>query len=218
MPAVSNIKTSLVLGRAEFDICASSADINVAETIKSLEKMTGFSCSKMTLSGHELDLIVEDPTVFIGDKGLPFGISGIALHDSRTIRVIYHPEVLSARDPPLITSGRAHLRLMLFKTLVSIALTIPVLIMAWAERHDIQHIFLTQESFSLFVTMRIALPAGETQPDQTRLEYDPLEKVLYAPRNPRKASRNKHRRRPKPNWTASQAAMTKLPYLHGYPT
>ncbi|MAD85069.1 MAG: hypothetical protein CL912_19085 [Deltaproteobacteria bacterium] len=150
MPAVSNIKTSLVLGRVEFDFCASSADISVAETIKSLEKMTGFTCSKMTLSGHELDLIVEDPTLFIGDNDLPYGISDIAVLDSRTIRVTYHPEVLGARDllgnpffelaklapmadPPLITSGRAHLRLMLFKTLVSTMLTIPVLIMAWAE-------------------------------------------------------------------------------------
>ncbi|KAF7954592.1 hypothetical protein EAE96_005712 [Botrytis aclada] len=150
MPAVSNIKTSLVLGRAEFDICESSADINVAETIKSLEKMTGFTCSKMTLSGHELDLIVEDPTLFIDDKDLPYGVLGIAVHDSCTIRVTYHPEVLGARDllrspffelaklapmaePPLVTSGRVHLRLMLFKTLVSIALTIPVLIMAWAD-------------------------------------------------------------------------------------
>ncbi|KAK6607562.1 copper-transporting atpase [Botrytis cinerea] len=113
-------------------------------------EMTGFTCSKMTLSGHELDLIVEDPTIFIGDKELPYGISGIVVHDTRTIRVTYHPEVLGARDlmgnpffelaklapmtaPPLITSGRAHLRLMLFKTLVSIVLTIPVLIMAWAE-------------------------------------------------------------------------------------
>jgi Cu2+-exporting ATPase len=150
LPAVSNIKTSLVLGRAEFDFCATSADISVAETIKSLEKMTGFTCSKMTLSGHELDLIVEDPTLFIGDKDLPYGISDIAVLDSRTIRITYHPEVLGARDlmgnpvfelaklapmadPPLITSGRAHLRLMLFKTLVSTVLTIPVLIMAWAE-------------------------------------------------------------------------------------
>jgi copper chaperone CopZ len=150
MPAVSNIKTSLVLGRAEFDFRASSADISVAETIKTLEKMTGFTCSKMTLSGHELDLLVEDPTLFIGDKDLPYGISDIAVLDSRTIRVTYHPVVLGARDltgnpffelaklapmadPPLIISGRAHLRLMLFKTLVSTVLTIPVLVMAWAE-------------------------------------------------------------------------------------
>jgi copper chaperone CopZ len=150
MPAVSNIKTSLVLGRAEFDLRASSANINVAETIKTIEKMTGFTCSKMSLSGHELDLIVEDPRLFIGNKDLLYGISDIALLDSRTIRVIYHPEVLGARDlmrnpffelaklasmadPPLITSGRAHLRLMLFKTLVSTVLTIPVLVMAWAD-------------------------------------------------------------------------------------
>jgi copper chaperone CopZ len=150
MPAVSNIKTSLVLGRAEFDFRAISTDISVAETIKTLEKMTGFTCSKMTLSGHELDLTVEDPTLFIGDKDLPYGISDIAVLDSRTIRVTYYPEVLGARDltgnqffelaklapmadPPLVTSGRAHLRLMLFKTLVSTVLTIPVLVMAWAE-------------------------------------------------------------------------------------
>ncbi|KAF5873178.1 putative p-type copper atpase protein, partial [Botrytis fragariae] len=225
MPAVSNVKASLVLSRAEFDIRASSADINVAETIKSLKKTTGFTCSKMTLSGHELDLIVEDPTVFIGKKGLAFGILGNTLHDSRTVRVTYHPEALGARDLmsgpffelaklapmvdlPLITPGRAHLRLMLFKTL-----NIPVLIMAWLERHDIQHISLTQE----FFTMRIALPARETQPGQTRLEYDSLEKVLYAPRNPRKASHNRRRRRPEPNWTASQATMTKLTYMYGYP-
>ncbi|TVY42055.1 P-type cation-transporting ATPase [Lachnellula subtilissima] len=150
MPAVSNIKTSLVLGRAEFDLRASFANINIAETITTIEKMTGFTCSKMSLSGHELDLIVEDARLFIGNKDLPYGISDIALLDSRTIRVIYHPEVLGARDlmrnpffelaklapmadPPLITSGRAHLRFMLFKTLASTVLTIPVLVMAFAE-------------------------------------------------------------------------------------
>jgi copper chaperone CopZ len=150
MPAVFNIKTSLVLGRAEFDLHASSTDISVAETIKTIEKMTGFTCSKMTLSGHELDLTVEDPTLFIGDKDLPYGISDIAVFNSRTIRVTYHPQILGARDltgnsffdlaklapiadPPLVTSGRAHLRLMLFKTLISTVLTIPVLVMAWAE-------------------------------------------------------------------------------------
>ena len=150
MQAVSNIKTSLVLGRAEFDFRADSADISVAETIKTIEKMTGFTCSKMILSGHELNLIVEDPTLYIGHKDLPNGISDIAVLDSRTIRVTYHPEVLGARDlignpffelaklapmvdPPIIASGRAHLRLMLFKTLVSTVLTLPVLIMAWAE-------------------------------------------------------------------------------------
>jgi len=150
MPAVSNIKTSLVLGRAEFDLRASSADVSVAEIIKTLEKMTGFTCSKMTLSGHELDLIVEDPTLFISNKDIPYGVSDIAVLDSHTIRVTYHPELLGARDltgnpffesaklapladPPVITSGRAHLRFMLFKTLVSTVLTIPVLVMAWAE-------------------------------------------------------------------------------------
>ncbi len=150
MLAVSNIKTSLVLGQAEFNLRASSANINITETIKTIKKITGFTCSKILLSRHELDLIIEDPRLFIGNKDLLYRISNIALLDSRTIRVVYYPEVLGARDlirnpflelaklapmadPPLITSGRAHLRLILFKTLVSTVLTIPVLVMAWAE-------------------------------------------------------------------------------------
>lgn len=150
IPTVSNIKTSLVLGRAEFDIRALSFDATVIETIKTLEKMTGFTCSKMTLSGHELDLIVRAPSVFMASKDSPFGISDITELDSRTIRVIYSPEDMGARDlighpffesaklapiaaPPLISSGRAHLRSMLFKTLVSTVLTIPVLILSWAD-------------------------------------------------------------------------------------
>ena len=147
MPAVSNIKTSLVLGRAEFDL---RTNLSIVETIKALEKMTGFTCSKMTLSGHEIDLTVVDPTLFTGGKDVPFGVSDITILDLHTIRVVYAPEVVGARDlmgnpffasaklapmadPPLISSGRAQLRLMLFKTLVSTVLTIPVLVISWAE-------------------------------------------------------------------------------------
>lgn len=150
MPAISNIKTSLVLGRAEFDLRTISSDATVVDTIKTLEKMTGFTCAKMTLSGHELDLIVETPSLYLDNKALPFGISEVVVLDSRTIRVIYSPEVMGARDlmahpffesaklaplaaPPLIASGQAHLRSMLFKTLVSTVLTIPVLVLSWAD-------------------------------------------------------------------------------------
>jgi hypothetical protein len=35
-----------------------------------------------------------------------------------------------------------------------------------------------------YITMRIALLVGGTQPNQTRLEYNPLKEVLYAPRIP----------------------------------
>ncbi|CUS14361.1 unnamed protein product [Tuber aestivum] len=149
IPEISNVKTSLLLAQAEFDLSRSSAAVDVLNTIKAIEKMTGFTCTKMTQSGHELDLIVDGLASEFAAKDLPPGVSNIAVLDTRTIRVTYHPKLVGARDlmsypyfqspklapaadRPLIASGRAHVRLMLFKTIVSTVLTLPVLVMAWA--------------------------------------------------------------------------------------
>ncbi|MCJ1255323.1 hypothetical protein MMC24_003139 [Lignoscripta atroalba] len=149
MPEISNIKTSLLLAQAEFDLGKSSATVDTLITIKAIEKATGFTCTKMTHSGHELDLIVDGNASEYAVEDLPSGVSDIAVLDHHTIRVTYQPKLVGARDlmsdpffqspklapvadRPLIASGRAHVRLMLFKTIVSTALTIPVLIMAWA--------------------------------------------------------------------------------------
>lgn len=153
---ISNIKTSLLLAQAEFDLKGSSTSIETVKTIKIIEKMTGFTCTRMIQSGHELDLIVGGLASDFLTKDLPVGVSGIAVLGMDTIRVTYHPKLVGARDlvldpffqlaklapvadRPLIASGRAHVLLMLFKTIVSIILTIPVLIMAWAPlpEHDV---------------------------------------------------------------------------------
>ena len=149
IPEILNIKTSLLLARAEFDLNRFSPSTNVVNTIKNIEKMTGFTCTKMTQSAHELDLVVDGLVSDFAGKKLPSGVSDIAVLNPHTIRVTYQPKLVGARDlvsdpffqstklapvadRPLIASGRAHVRLMLFKTIMSIFLTIPVLIMAWA--------------------------------------------------------------------------------------
>ncbi|KFY62736.1 hypothetical protein V496_04425 [Pseudogymnoascus sp. VKM F-4515 (FW-2607)] len=149
IPEISNIKTSLLLGQAEFDLRISSATVDTLSTIKAIEKMTGFTCTKVTQSGHVLDLIVGGLASDVAVKDLPYGVSDITVLNTHTIRVTYQPKLVGARDlmsdpffqssklapvadRPLITSGRAHIRLMLFKAIVSAVLTIPVLIMAWA--------------------------------------------------------------------------------------
>ncbi|KIW38200.1 copper-translocating P-type ATPase [Exophiala oligosperma] len=149
IPEISNVKTSLLLAQAEFDLSRSSVIVDALNTIKAIEKMTGFTCTKMTQTGHELDLIVDGLASEFAAKELPPGVSNIAVLDTHTIRVTYHPKLVGARDlmsdpyfqspklapaadRPLIASGRAHVRLMLFKTIVSTVLTIPVLVMAWA--------------------------------------------------------------------------------------
>ncbi|KFZ01789.1 hypothetical protein V500_00619 [Pseudogymnoascus sp. VKM F-4518 (FW-2643)] len=149
IPEISNVKTSLLLSQAEFDLSISSATVDTLSTIKAIEKMTGFTCTKMTQSGHVLDLIVDGLASDVAVKDLPSGVSDIAVLDTHTIRITYQPKLVGARDlmsdpffqspklapvadRPLITSGRAHIRLMLFKAIVSTVLTIPVLVMAWA--------------------------------------------------------------------------------------
>ena len=158
IPEISNVKTSLLLAQAEFDLSISSATVDTLSTIKAIEKMTGFTCTQMTQSGHVLDLIVDGLASDVAARDLPSGVSDIAVLDTHTIRVTYQPKLVGARDlmsdpffqspklapvadRPLITSGRAHIRLMLFKAIVSTVLTIPVLVMAWAPiaEHEVTY-------------------------------------------------------------------------------
>jgi len=125
----------------------SSTSTDTVNTIKTIEKMTGFICTKMTQSRHELDLIVDGLASDFASKDLPSRVSDLAVLNPYTIRVTYQPKLVSARDlmsdpffqslklapvadRPLISSGRAHVCMMLFKTIVSTVLTILVLIMS----------------------------------------------------------------------------------------
>jgi len=89
MAEISNIKTSLLLAQAEFDLSRTSATIDTLDTIKAIEKMTGFTCTTMTQSGHELDLIVDGLASEFAARDLPFRVSDIAVLDTHTIRVTY---------------------------------------------------------------------------------------------------------------------------------
>ncbi|KAH8674805.1 P-type ATPase-like protein [Tricladium varicosporioides] len=149
LPSVSNIKTSLVLAQAEFDLNISATFEN-GDIIKTLEKMTGFTCMRMTQSGEELDLVVSGNTQdYVDVDDLPIGVTDLTILSNNTIRITYHPKIIGAREllsqpffqspkiapqvaRPLIASGRAHVWMSFFMTLLSAMLTIPVLILAWA--------------------------------------------------------------------------------------
>jgi Cu2+-exporting ATPase len=145
-PAVTNIKTSLLLAQAEFDLSGTTDSV---ELLKSLENMTGFTCAKMNQSGQVLDITLDGNAQNISQADMPFGVTDLEILSESTIRVTYQPKLIGARDllsepsfpsgrlapvadRPLIASGRAHVKDMLFKTILSAILTIPVLVMAWA--------------------------------------------------------------------------------------
>ncbi|KAM0273929.1 hypothetical protein ACHAQH_008133 [Verticillium albo-atrum] len=145
--SVSNLKTSLVLSRAEFDLDLSSASI--ADIKKHLERTTEFTCEKVSNEGASLDFLYPADVASIINGSWPKGVKEITSPDKKTVRVEFDPKIIGARDltergwdspmtlapprgDPTLDAGSKHVRNVGFMTLLSAILTIPVLIMAWA--------------------------------------------------------------------------------------
>ncbi|KAI4214936.1 MAG: hypothetical protein LQ351_002651 [Letrouitia transgressa] len=145
-PNISNIKTSVVLAHAEFDIYD---PFDRDALVDYVERVTGFVCTAAQQSVEEIDMILNDPQRFANEENLPVGVANVRVVSKSTIRVMYYPKIIGARDlfshnlfrtaklaPPVprpqIASKRAHLLKMFSMTLISAILTLPVLIMAWA--------------------------------------------------------------------------------------
>lgn len=138
-----------MIARTRFDPSRSDVGDSV-NIIKTIERMTGFTCTRMIQSGQELDMIVGGNVLdFAHEEDLPPGVANLTVLDKNTIRVAYHPKIVGAREllaHPIfrlaklalsavrsrIASGRTHVRMTFFMTILSILLTIPVLILAWA--------------------------------------------------------------------------------------
>ncbi|KAH7072693.1 E1-E2 ATPase-domain-containing protein [Paraphoma chrysanthemicola] len=144
---VSNLKTSLVLARAELDIKEGAATAD--DVIKHLQRTTEFKCERVSNQGASLDFVCSgDPSPIVkGDW--PEGVLEVTLVDKETIRVAFDAKIIGAREllehdwartlqlapprpDPTLDAGSKHVRQMGLLTLLSAILTIPVLVMAWA--------------------------------------------------------------------------------------
>ncbi|KZT07545.1 heavy metal translocatin [Laetiporus sulphureus 93-53] len=149
IPAICNIKTSLVLCRAEFDFDNSAAELQAL--VQLIEKRTGFSVENVGAgSTRALCLSVDKSQCGAFVKmPLPHGVEKTVRADKNTVRVVYDPRAIGARDiiacysafspllapeprDPGIIAGVKHIRTLTARTVSSALLTIPVLIMAWA--------------------------------------------------------------------------------------
>jgi len=147
IPGVRNLRTSLVLSQAEFDLDEKSG--LVVEVIKSVEKTTGFTCQRLNNEGQEIDVIVDgDAKAFVESKYLN-GVTQMVASDDQTVRITYDAKIIGARallekwaDSPLklaaprgsseLESGKKHVRTTGWITFLSACLTVPVLVLAWA--------------------------------------------------------------------------------------
>ncbi|KAM0350166.1 hypothetical protein ACHAPU_003331 [Fusarium lateritium] len=142
LPAVKDLKTSLVLSQAEFNIDLRLG--SVEEVVKHLGRTT-----RVQNQGSSLDLIVPHEALKFMSQTWPEGVIDMALVDKQTVRVVFDSKIVGARDlaekiwgPPIelasprgdpsLEVGSKHVRLVGYMTLLSAVLTIPVLVMAWA--------------------------------------------------------------------------------------
>ncbi|KAK0625186.1 E1-E2 ATPase-domain-containing protein [Bombardia bombarda] len=158
-PAIRNLKTSLVLSRAEFDL-VSPSPATAAEVMAHLERTTEFKCERITNRGVSLDLIAPggDAARFT-EQPWPHGVTDMRPVDKETVNVSFDAKIVGARDlaergwdsgpvhlapprpDPTLEAGNKHVRHLGYMTLLSAVLTIPVLVMAWAPlvEHDLEY-------------------------------------------------------------------------------
>ncbi|KAK5018545.1 hypothetical protein LTR16_001599 [Cryomyces antarcticus] len=147
IPSVRKLKTSLVLAQAEFDLDLTAGP--VSDVVRSIERMTGFSCEIVKSRGQELEVIVTGDVQDFLKQTPPVGVQDMTLVNKQTVRIAYDAKKIGARDllencfnvavclaaprpHPALAVGSRHVRSSGYVTLSSAALTIPVLVLAWA--------------------------------------------------------------------------------------
>ncbi|KZT70859.1 heavy metal translocatin [Daedalea quercina L-15889] len=149
LPTVRNVKTSLVLCRAEFDF--DNGATSLPTLIQALQQRTGFSVTTINAGKtRELRLCVDRAKC---DELLvmppPNDVEMTTREGKDIVVVRYDPRVIGARQvmsdyaafssslaleprDPAISAGSKHVRALAIRMTASAVLTIPVLVMAWA--------------------------------------------------------------------------------------
>ncbi|ODA78251.1 hypothetical protein RJ55_05632 [Drechmeria coniospora] len=177
LAGIGNLKTSLILSRAEFDV-----DLNlssVSDVLKHLERTTEFKCERLAAQGTSVDVVVVGNMSAFVSGSWPLGVLDISPLSNDTARVGFDPKLVGARDlmeehwrhiaslapirgDPGLEAGGRHVRNIGYMTLLSIILTIPVLVMAWAPIHD-REIAYSSASLALATIVQVVV-AGPFYP------------------------------------------------------
>ncbi|THZ69766.1 heavy metal translocatin [Aureobasidium pullulans] len=143
---ISNLKTSLVLGRAECDL--NPTMMSAADIVLHLERTTEFKCTELTTRGSELHVIPESDMKTFLRQDWPEGVTAMEKISKSTVRICFDTKIVGARHllqglqpsaklapqdgDPSLSAGSKHVRHVGRTTLLSAALTIPVLVLSWA--------------------------------------------------------------------------------------
>ncbi|CAI7160641.1 CFC_collapsed_G0004780.mRNA.1.CDS.1 [Saccharomyces cerevisiae] len=149
LKCVHGLKTSLILSQAEFNL--DLAQGSVKDVIKHLSKTTEFKYEQISNHGSTIDVVVPYAAKDFINEEWPQGVTELKIVERNIIRIYFDPKVTGARDlvnegwsvpvsiapfscHPTIEVGRKHLVRVGCTTALSIILTIPILVMAWAPQ------------------------------------------------------------------------------------
>ncbi|KAL9082581.1 MAG: hypothetical protein Q9165_008854 [Trypethelium subeluteriae] len=149
LPPVTNLKTSLVMARAEFRL--DTAVMSPESVMKHLERTTEFKCERISTQGSNVEVLPGNVKDFL-DQPLPVGVNDMQLSGKNVVRINFDPNIIGARilirnakypcelaspsTDPGLAAGSKHVRNMGYMALLSIVLTIPVLVLVWAPLKD----------------------------------------------------------------------------------
>lgn len=146
LQSVQNLKTSLLLSRAEFDLNGSAQSL--AEVLRHLGKTTEFKFERVIDRGSRVDVVVSNAAEYM-KQDWPRGVTEMTLIDEQSVNVVFDAKIVGARDllehgwgrplplaaprpDPTLMAGDKHVRHMGYMTILSIIMTVPVLVLAWA--------------------------------------------------------------------------------------
>lgn len=156
LQAVTNVQTSVVLSRLEFDLDLSLGSLG--NVIHQIKNGTGFKCERRADKGQGLDVITTSAPKSLFGEFLPPGITDKIRLNQNTIRLFYDPTITGARDilecsfgaplqvaplpvPAPVAAGNKLVRQLGFRALFSVTLTVPVLVLAWAPLPELPLVY-----------------------------------------------------------------------------
>lgn len=177
LDSVKNLKTSLVLSRAEFDLDLGAG--SVAEVMKHLERTTEFKCEKVSNQGANVDVIPPCDAQEFVSRDWPLGVVDVSVVKKNLVNIAFDAKLVGARDliekgwdtpltlaplqpDPTLSAGSKHVRSIGLMTILSALFTIPVLVLAWAPLPE-REIAYASTSLALATLVQVVI-AGPFYP------------------------------------------------------
>ena len=171
VPGVRNTCVTFIAGTASCDI---DLDVTtISEVVRLVERATNYKLARSDFTHPSLNLIMDSQTAQEISHNMPKGIIGYKAVSKREYQVTYDSSVIGARKvlemipraslaPPSqnesLTAGRARLRNVFWTTIAAFCLTVPVVVLSWANPPVSEHTILYVSIVLATMVQIIAVP------------------------------------------------------------